>query len=118
MTSLKDRRSIFSDASRSSEICLTALFCLKLMGLKAIRKNVEPYENLKLDDQHWTDETLITAMLEHPILINRPFVVTTLGTRLCRPSEIVLDILSAPQLHAFNKEDGEKIIDNEGNRIK
>lgn len=85
---------------------------------EAIRKNVEPYENLKLDDQHWTDETLITAMLEHPILINRPFVVTTLGTRLCRPSEIVLDILSAPQLHAFNKEDGEKIIDHEGNRIK
>lgn len=62
-----------------------------------LRKNVEPYENLKLDQQNWTDDQLIEFMLEYPILINRPFVVTELGVRLCRPSEIVLDILSAPQ---------------------
>ena len=85
---------------------------------EALRKNVEPYENLKLDDHHWTDEALISAMLDHPILINRPFVVTELGTKLCRPSEVVLDILSAPQLQAFSKEDGEQIINQDGNRIK
>ena len=85
---------------------------------EAIRKNVEPFEKLKLDQQHWTDEQLIDFMLEYPILINRPFVVTELGVRLCRPSEIVLDILSAPQLGAFTKEDGEMIIDKTGKRIK
>jgi len=57
-------------------------------------------------------------MLEYPILINRPFVVTELGTRLCRPSEIVLDILSAPQRKAFSKEDGELIIDQNGKRVR
>ena len=85
---------------------------------EAIRKNVEPYEALKLDQQHWTDDQLINFMLEYPILINRPFVVTDLGIKLCRPSELVLDILSAPQLNAFSKEDGEMIIDQDGNRIK
>ena len=85
---------------------------------EAIRKNVEPFETLKLDQSHWTDEQLIQFMLEHPILINRPFVVTELGVRLCRPSEIVLDILSVPQLGAFIKEDGEIIIDKYGKRIK
>ena len=85
---------------------------------EAIRKNVEPYEDLKLDQQHWTDDQLINFMLEYPILINRPFVVTDLGIKLCRPSELVLDILSVPQLNAFSKEDGEMIIDQGGNRIK
>jgi arsenate reductase len=79
---------------------------------------VEPFETLKLDQQHWTDEQLIQFMLEYPILINRPFVVTELGVKLCRPSELVLDILSAPQLGAFTKEDGEIIIDENGKRIK
>ena len=85
---------------------------------EVIRKNVEPYESLKLDQQHWTDNQLINFMLEYPILINRPFVVTDLGIKLCRPSELVLDILSVPQLNAFSKEDGEMIIDQDGNRIK
>ena len=85
---------------------------------EVIRKNVEPYESLKLDQQHWTDDQLINFMLEYPILINRPFVVTDLGIKLCRPSELVLDILSDPQLNAFSKEDGEMIIDQGGNRIK
>ncbi|MEG0488310.1 MAG: arsenate reductase (glutaredoxin) [Acinetobacter sp.] len=85
---------------------------------EAIRKNVEPYETLKLEQQHWADEQLIEFMLKYPILINRPFVVTELGVRLCRPSELVLDILSAPQLHPFSKEDGEIIIDQQLKRIK
>lgn len=84
----------------------------------AMRKNVEPFETHKLDQQHWTDEQLINFMLEYPILINRPFVVTALGVKLCRPSELVLDILSAPQLGAFSKEDGEMIIDSDGNKLK
>ena len=85
---------------------------------EAIRKNVEPYAVLQLDKEHWTDEQLIDFMLQQPILINRPFVVTDLGVRLCRPSEVVLDILSAPQLHPFAKEDGEVIIDQQLKRIK
>jgi arsenate reductase (glutaredoxin) len=83
-----------------------------------IRKNVEPFEKLQLAQLHWTDEQLVDFMLEHPILINRPFVVTDLGVRLCRPSELVLDILSAPQLGAFIKEDGELIVDQDGKRIQ
>lgn len=85
---------------------------------EAIRKNVAPYKELDLDKLHWTDEQLITLMLEYPILINRPFVVTELGTRLCRPSEIVLDILSTPQRKTFSKEDGELIIDQNGKRVR
>lgn len=85
---------------------------------EAIRKNVEPYEKLELQQEHWTYNQLIGFMLEYPILINRPFVVTDLGIKLCRPSELVLDLLSAPQLNAFSKEDGEVIIDQNGNRVK
>ena len=85
---------------------------------EVIRNNVEPYEKLELQQEHWTDNQLIGFMLEYPILINRPFVVTDLGIKLCRPSELVLDLLSAPQLNAFSKEDGEVIIDQDGNRMK
>ncbi|EMX2134902.1 glutaredoxin-dependent arsenate reductase [Citrobacter werkmanii] len=83
-----------------------------------LRKNVEPYEHLGLDEEKFSDEQLIDFMLQHPILINRPIVVTPLGTRLCRPSEIVLDILPEGQKRAFTKEDGEKIIDETGKRVK
>lgn len=82
-----------------------------------LRKNVEPYIQLNLDDPVWTDDQLLDAMLQHPILINRPIVVTELGIRLCRPSEVVLDILPLPQLNAFTKEDGERVINAEGNRV-
>lgn len=85
---------------------------------QAIRKNVEPFEDLKLDNPHWTDDQLLNFMLKHPILINRPFVVTEVGVKLCRPSEMVLDILSTPQLSPFRKEDGEIIIDDNLQRIK
>ncbi|HCA5149614.1 arsenate reductase (glutaredoxin) [Acinetobacter baumannii] len=85
---------------------------------EAIRKNVEPYKDLELEQNHWTDEQLIDFMLQYPILINRPFVVTPKGTRLCRPSEMVLDILVSQNLSYFAKEDGEVIIDEQGRRIK
>ena len=84
----------------------------------AIRKNVEPYENLKLGQSDWSDDQLVNFMLEYPILINRPFVVTELGVKLCRPSEIVLDLLSTLGLKPFVKEDGEVIIDENLQRIK
>ncbi len=89
----------------------------KLTVREAIRKNVDPYHDLALDREDWTDEQLISFMLEYPILINRPFVVTERGTRLCRPSELVLDILSLPQKGAFTKEDGEQVIDENGQRV-
>ncbi|EOB9997411.1 glutaredoxin-dependent arsenate reductase [Enterobacter hormaechei] len=83
-----------------------------------LRKNVEPYEELGLAEDNFTDDQLIDFMLQHPILINRPIVVTPLGTRLCRPSEVVLDILPDAQKGAFAKEDGEKVVDETGKRLK
>ena len=83
-----------------------------------LRKNVEPYEQLGLADDRFTDEQLIELMLQHPILINRPIVVTPAGTRLCRPSEVVLEIIPEPQQGTFTKEDGEKVIDEAGKRVK
>ncbi|ATN00612.1 MULTISPECIES: glutaredoxin-dependent arsenate reductase [Proteus] len=82
-----------------------------------LRKNVEPYDKLDLDNINATDEQLIDYMLQYPILINRPIVVTPLGTRLCRPSEVVLDILSQAQKGAFSKEDGQNVVDEKGNRL-
>lgn len=82
-----------------------------------LRKKGTPYEELGLDDGKWTDDELINFMVAHPVLMNRPVVVTAMGTKLCRPSEAVLDILPTPQLCEFTKEDGEKVIDAEGNRV-
>ena len=82
-----------------------------------LRQNTEPYQQLGLADQPLSDDTLLDAMLAYPLLINRPIVVTPLGTRLCRPSEQVLDILPDRQQGAFSKEDGEAVIDQQGNRI-
>lgn len=84
----------------------------------AIRQKGTPYLELGLDDASLSDEALIDAMLAHPILINRPFVVTPSGVRLCRPSEAVLDILEAPQRGPFTKEDGEVVIDDSGKRVR
>lgn len=82
-----------------------------------LRQKGTPYAELGLEDPALSDEALIDAMLAHPILINRPIVVSPLGVRLCRPSEVVLDILPDPQQGAFTKEDGEGVIDAAGNRI-
>lgn len=84
----------------------------------AIRQKGTPYEELGLDADSTTDDALLDAMLAHPILINRPFVVTPAGVRLCRPSEVVLDILTAPQRGVFTKEDGEQVIDDQGQRVQ
>jgi arsenate reductase len=83
-----------------------------------MRQKEKIYEELQLADAKWSDDALIDFMLQHPILINRPIVVTNLGVRLCRPSELVLDILALPQQGAFSKEDGEQIIDATGLRVK
>ncbi|MGN5137473.1 glutaredoxin-dependent arsenate reductase [Aeromonas sp. 164P] len=91
------------------------------MGMPArelLRKNVPPYEALGLAEDRFSDDELIDAMLAHPILINRPIVVTPLGTKLCRPSELVLDILPCQQKGAFAKEDGEQVVDASGKRLK
>ena len=82
-----------------------------------LREKGTPYAELDLGNPKWSDDDLIGFMLQHPILINRPIVVTPLGTRLCRPSEAVLDLLPQPQRGAFNKEDGEPVVDVEGRRV-
>lgn len=82
-----------------------------------LREKGTPFEELGLGDPALADDRLIDAMLEHPLLINRPIVVTPLGVRLCRPSEAVLDILPAPQRGAFAKEDGGHVVGDDGRRI-
>ena len=82
-----------------------------------LREKGTPYAELGLGDVSLPDDALIDAMMAHPILINRPLVVSALGVRLCRPSEAVLDLLPAPQKGAFAKEDGERVIDETGTRI-
>jgi len=84
---------------------------------KAIRQKDTPYEALGLGDTSLPDDALLDAIGQHPVLLNRPFVETPIGTRLCRPSEVVLDILENPNIGPFIKEDGEVIIDAEGRRI-
>jgi arsenate reductase len=83
----------------------------------ALREKDTPYAALGLDDPSLSDEALLDHMVAQPILINRPFVKTPLGTRLCRPSELVLDILPDTHKGAFAKEDGEKVIGDDGKRL-
>lgn len=83
-----------------------------------LRKKGTPYEELGLDDAGLSDDQLIDAMMAHPILINRPIVVTPLGVKLCRPSETVLDILPNPDIGPFTKDDGEVVIAADGKRIR
>lgn len=82
-----------------------------------LREKGTPYAELGLDNADLTDSQLIDAMMEHPILINRPLVVSPLGVKLCRPSEEVLDLIPAEQRGAFAKEDGEQVVDATGNRV-
>ena len=102
--------------SRDEMVALIAAMGMPVRDL--LRKNVPPYEALGLAEDRFSDDELIDAMLAHPILINRPIVVTPLGTRLCRPSEVVLDILPDPQQGAFAKEDGEQVVDGQGKRLR
>lgn len=82
-----------------------------------LREKGAPYAELGLGDESLTDDALLDAMMAHPILINRPLVVSPLGVRLCRPSEAVLDLLPSPQQGAFAKEDGERVVDEHGQRV-
>jgi arsenate reductase len=90
------------------------------MGIGAralLREKGTPYAELGLADAKWSDDELLDFVVQHPILMNRPVVVTPLGAKLCRPSEAVLDILPDPQRAAFNKEDGEAVVNAEGKRV-
>ena len=94
---------------------------LARMGVRPreiLRQKGGPYQELGLDADHWSDGELIEQMLAHPVLINRPIVVTPWGVRLCRPSEVVLDILKVPQQGPFVKEDGERVVDEQGQRVR
>lgn len=82
-----------------------------------LRQKGTPFDELDLSNPKWSDDDLIDFMMQHPILINRPIVVTPKGTRLCRPSESVLDLLPNPQKGAFIKEDGEAVINDRGERV-
>jgi arsenate reductase len=97
---------------------LLALIVASGLSAREILRSKEAIcAELGLNDPACSDEELVNAMLAHPVLINRPLVVTPLGTRLCRPSELVLDILPQPQRGAFSKEDGEAVVDAQGRRI-
>jgi arsenate reductase len=89
----------------------------ELTPRQLLREKGTPYAELGLGDESLSDDALIDAMMDHPILINRPLVVSPLGVRLCRPSEAVLDILPTPQRGAFAKEDGEQVVNAAGDRI-
>lgn len=93
---------------------------IALMGIPVralLRQKGTPYAELGLDDDKWSDDELIDFMIDHPILINRPIVVTPLGAKLCRPSELVLDILPNANIGPFTKDDGEVVIDAAGQRV-
>ena len=93
---------------------------LVAMGIDAralLREKGTPFAELGLADAKWSDDALLDFVVQHPILMNRPVVVTPLGAKLCRPSEVVLSILPDPQRAAFQKEDGEAVINAEGNRV-
>jgi arsenate reductase len=101
--------------SRSELVALLRL--MDMTPRELLREKGTPYAELGLDDLSLGDEALIDAMMTHPILINRPLVVTPLGVRLCRPSEVVLEILPDAQQGAFAKEDGEQVVDAAGQRV-
>ncbi|QJP15711.1 arsenate reductase (glutaredoxin) [Starkeya sp. ORNL1] len=104
-------------APPTREEIVSAVAAAGLTVREAIRQKDTPYAELGLDDPTLSDEQLLDAMLAHPILINRPFVFTTWGVRLSRPSEVVLDILPLPQKGPFAKEDGEAVIGADGQRV-
>jgi arsenate reductase (glutaredoxin) len=105
----------------SRDVLMALIKAMAVPVRDVMRRKGTPYDELndelKLDDAAASDDDLVAAMLKHPILINRPIVVTPLGTKLCRPSELVLDLLSAPQRAPFAKEDGEVVVDPHGQRV-
>lgn len=102
----------------SKQVLQDLIAAMQVPVREVMRQKESLYSELQLDDAKWSDEDLIDQMLAHPILINRPIVVTSMGVKLCRPSELVLDILPLPQLGAFSKEDGEAVVDAQGQRLR
>ena len=102
----------------SRERLVELIAAMALTPRELLREKGTPYAELGLGDPKWTDDELIDFMIAHPILINRPIVVTPLGTKLCRPSEAVLDILPNPDIGPFTKDDGEVVIDADGRRVR
>ncbi|WP_441231402.1 arsenate reductase (glutaredoxin) [Tardiphaga sp. 215_C5_N2_1] len=101
-----------------SRVMLVQLLARAGMSVREIlREKGTPYAELGLSDTSLTDAQLLDAIEAHPVLMNRPIVVSALGVRLCRPSEAVLDIMPTPQLGAFSKEDGDRVVDASGQRI-
>ncbi|RWC04577.1 arsenate reductase (glutaredoxin) [Mesorhizobium sp.] len=101
----------------SRERLVDLIAAMGTMPRQLLREKGTPYAELNLGDPKWTDDEIVDFMLAHPILINRPIVVTPLGTMLARPSETVLDILPNPEIGPFTKEDGEVVIDEQGKRV-
>jgi len=100
---------------------VTLVYLLIRMGMRPrrlLREKGTPYGELGLAANHWTEDQLIDQMLAHPMLINRPIVVTPWGVKLCRPSEVVLNILPLPQKGPFSKEDGERVLNEQGQRVR
>jgi arsenate reductase len=104
------------DPPSREQLC-TMIAAAGLSLRAALREKGTPYHELGLGDPELSDDALLDAMMAHPILINRPFVITSKGTRLCRPSEVVLEILPAPQKGFLAKEDGEIVVDERGQRV-
>jgi len=102
----------------SREKLVELIAAIGMVPRELLREKGTPYAELGLADPKWSDDDLINFMLAHPILINRPIVVTPLGARLARPSEAVLDILPNPDIGPFTKDDGEVVIDADGKRIR
>ncbi|VXC67597.1 glutaredoxin-dependent arsenate reductase [Serratia oryzae] len=109
---------LYLETPPSREVLVKLIADMGITVRALLRKNVDPYEQLGLAEDNFSDDQLIDFMLQHPILINRPIVVTPLGTKLCRPSEVVLDILPEAQRGAFTKEDGERVVDAQGKRVE
>ena len=101
--------------SRDKLLALVGQMGISVRAL--LRQKGTPFDELGLGDEALTDDALLDAIVTHPILMNRPIVVTPLGARLCRPSEAVLDILPLPQRASFAKEDGEKVVDDKAERV-
>lgn len=101
----------------STEQIKTWLNAMGASARQVLREKGTPFAELDLGNPKWSDDELLAFIQQHPILLNRPIVVTPLGVRLCRPSEVVLDILPNPQQGPFIKEDGEMVIDAKGRRV-
>lgn len=101
----------------TKEKLIELMQAMQLTANELIRKKGDLYDELGLAHQQLSNDELVDVMLAHPSLMNRPIVVSSIGTRLCRPSEVVLEILPEKQITSFTKEDGEKVVDENGNRI-